>query len=85
MCSRCDNGVLIMTDIHHHPSYLLPKADDTQTNPAWTTIIGALIAILLVLGAAHLSDQTAGDASQVQSTGEGKAELDGRGKWTGYM
>lgn len=73
-----------MTDIHH-PSYLLPKADDAQANPAWTTIIGALIAILLVLGAAHLTEQNAGDASQVQGTEDGKAKLDGRGKWVGYM
>ena len=74
----------MITDIHH-PSYLLPDASDTQTNPAWTTIIGALIAILLVLGAAHLGEQASGDANQVQSTGGDKAELDGRGKWTGYM
>lgn len=73
-----------MTDIHH-PSYLLPDADDTQTNPAWTTIIGALIAIVLVLGAAHLGEQATGDAGQIQSTEDGKAKLDGRGKWIGYM
>jgi hypothetical protein len=73
-----------MTDIHH-PSYLLRDANDTQTSPAWTTIIGALIAILLVLGAAHLGEQATGDANQVQGTEDGKAKLDGRGKWIGYM
>lgn len=84
MCSHCDTGVLIMTDIHH-PSHLLLKADDPQANPAWTTIIGALIALLLVIGAGHLTDQNAGDTSQVQSTEKGAVKLDGRGKWIGYM
>ena len=73
-----------MTDIHH-PSHLLPKTDDPQANTAWTTIIGAVIAILLVLGAAHLTEQNTGDASQVQGIEQGNAKLDGRGKWTGYM
>lgn len=73
-----------MTDIHH-PSHLLMRADDPQANPTWTTIIGALIAILLVLGAAHLGEQATGDAGQIQSSEDGKPRLDGRGKWTGYM
>lgn len=73
-----------MTDIHH-PSHLLLKHDDPQANPTWTTIIGALIAIMLVLGAAHLIEPKAGDTTRVQGTEQGSAELDGRGKWTGYM
>jgi hypothetical protein len=84
MGSHCDTGVLIMTDIHHS-SHLLRQAEDTQANPAWTTIIGAVIAVLLVLGAAQLTSQNAGDASQVQSTDKGAVKLDGRGKWIGYM
>lgn len=84
MCSHCDTGVLIMTDIHH-PSHLLPKADDPQANPAWTTIIGALIALALVLGAAHFTDQSAGDARQGESVEKSSVKFDGRGKWTGYM
>lgn len=84
MCSHCDTGVLIMTDIHH-PSHLLLKADDLQANPAWTAIIGALIALALVLGAAHFSDPNAGDARQVESTEKSNVKLDGRGKWIGYM
>ncbi|WP_337660060.1 hypothetical protein [Anderseniella sp. Alg231-50] len=73
-----------MTDIHH-PSHLLLRQDDPQANPAWTTMIGALIAILLVIGAAHLIEPQAGDASRVQGSETGDVKLDGRGKWTGYM
>ena len=73
-----------MTDIHH-PSHLLLRQDDPQANPAWTTMIGALIAILLVIGAAHLIEPEAGDTSRVQSSENGGVKLDGRGKWTGYM
>lgn len=73
-----------MTDIHH-PSHLLMRADDPQANPTWTAIIGAAIAILLVLGAAHFVDHTAGDPRQSLSTEDGNVKLDGRGKWTGYM
>ncbi|MEM7635069.1 MAG: hypothetical protein AAF299_10950 [Pseudomonadota bacterium] len=73
-----------MTDIHH-PSHLLLRHDDPQANPTWTTIIGALIAILLVLAAAHLIEPNAGDSSRVQGIENGDTRLDGRGKWTGYM
>lgn len=73
-----------MTDFHH-PSHLLPKADDLQANPAWTTIIGALIVLALVLGAAHFADPNAVDVRQVESVEKSSVKLDGRGKWTGFM
>lgn len=73
-----------MTDIHH-PSHVLMRVDDPQANPAWTTISGAAIAILLVLGAAHFVDHSAGDPRQSLNSVEGSVKLDGRGKWTGYM
>ncbi|MEO1160832.1 MAG: hypothetical protein AAFW74_10335, partial [Pseudomonadota bacterium] len=66
-------------------SCLSSRWDDPQANPAWTTMIGALIAILLVIGAAHLIEPEASDISRVQDAENGDVKLDGRGKWTGYM
>ncbi len=73
-----------MTDIYH-PSQVLLPADDPQANPTWTTIIGAVIAIMLVTGAAHFADHTVGDPRLSLNSEQADVKPDGRGKWTGYM
>ena len=73
-----------MTDIHH-PSHVLMREDDPQANPTWTTIIGAVIAIMLVIGAAHFVDHSVSDPGQSLDAELGDVKPDGRGKWTGYM
>ena len=73
-----------MTDIYHS-SRLLPETVDTRAPVNWNSIMVALAAIFLLLAAAHLWGPTSGVSSQVNSSETGTVELDGRGKWIGYM
>ena len=73
-----------MTDIHHS-SDLLPGLDQARASSSWVTIIGAALALFLALGVPHLTMQNASDGSQFQNSENSAVNLDGRGKWVGYI
>ena len=73
-----------MTDIHHS-SDLLSGMDQTRAGTRWGTIIGAALALFLALGVPHLIIQNASGSSQFQNSESSAVNLDGRGKWIGYM
>ena len=73
-----------MTDIHHSTGFW-PGTDQVRSGVDWGTGIVAVLALALVLGLPHLTGNVTYDASQLQSIENGSVQLDGRGKWTGYM
>jgi len=73
-----------MTDIHHS-SDLLSGMNQTRASTNWSTIIGAALVLFLALGVPHLTMQNASDSGQFQNSENSAVNLDGRGKWVGYM
>jgi len=73
-----------MTDIHHS-SDLFSVAGEARTGANWGTILAGALAVLIMVGATHLTNQESGGDSQVHNAEKGKVNLDGRGKWIGYM
>ncbi len=73
-----------MTDIHHSTDFW-PATDQVRCGTDWGTVVIAVLALTFVLGLPHLMSNTASDVSWFQDSENSTIQLDGRGKWVGYM
>ena len=73
-----------MTDIYHAPE-LTPPVDDARAGSDRTVNTIAVLAFVLALAAPHLTGNNANIAVDVQDSKISTGQLDGRGKWIGYM